>query len=183
VKEDWPSIAKVRYAMADLLYFQKNWDECGPAFDAVVAEDPNGPNAAEAAFASVLCYQNIYAKTHADGSHRQTGGHLADDASKDGAKDGKGKGKGKGKEDDGSKMKPKEFNASQRGMITAFDRYICYIKPPENDAEALEQYVEIKYARARTYYEAQHWQEAAEAFREIALSHPKLEAGLYAAQL
>lgn len=176
VKEDWPSVAKIRYAMADLLYFQKKWEECGPAFDGVVAEDPNGPNAAEAAFASVLCYQNIYAKTHADGSHRQTGGHLEDSGAK-------GKGKGKAKEDDGSKMKPKELNASQKGMITAFDRYICYIKPPENDAEALEQYVEVKYARARTYYEAQHWQEAAEAFRDVALNHPKLEAGLYAAQL
>jgi len=175
VKEDWPSLPKVKYAMADLLYFQKKWDECGPAFDAVVAEDPNGPNAAEAAFASVLCYQNIYAKTHADGSHRQSGGHL--DA------DGKGKGKGKEKETDANKMKPKELAGPQKGMITAFDRYICYIKPPEKDAEALEQYVEVKYARARTYYESQHWEEAAEAFRDVALSYPKLEAGLYAAQL
>jgi len=174
VKEDWPSIPKIKYAMADLLYFQKKWEECGPAFDQVVAEDPNGPNAAEAAFASVLCYQNIYAKTHADGSHRQTGGHL-DDA--------KAKGKGGKEKDDSSKMKPKELTDSQKGMITAFDRYICYIKPPENDAEALEQYVEVKYARARTYYEAQHWEEAAEAFRDVAVSYPKLEAGLYAAQL
>ena len=170
VKEDWPSLPKVRYAMADLLYFQKNWAACGPAFDAVVAEDPNGANAAEAAFASVLCYQNIYAKSHADGSHRQSGGHLDD-------------GKGKEKTSDAAKMKPQELTAGQKGMLTAFDRYVCYIKPPENDAEALEQYVEVKYARGRTYYEAQHWEEAAEAFRDVALSYPKLEAGLYAAQL
>src|SRR5205823_14580756 len=39
VKEDWPSISKIKYAMADLLYFQKDWEKCGPAFDAVVAED------------------------------------------------------------------------------------------------------------------------------------------------
>ena len=43
VKEDWPTIFKIKYAMADLLYFQKDWAKCGPAFDAVVAEDPDGP--------------------------------------------------------------------------------------------------------------------------------------------
>ncbi len=175
VKEDWPSISKVKYAMADLLYFQKDWAKCGPAFDSVVAEDPNGPNAAEAAFASVLCYQNIYAQVHADGSHRQTGGHLDDEKGK--------RGRPGAKESPGAALKPKEFTASQKGMITAFDRYICYIKPPESDAEAMDQYVEVKFARARTYYEAQHWEEAAEGFREVAMSYPKHEAALYASQL
>jgi tetratricopeptide (TPR) repeat protein len=130
VKQDWPSIPKIRYAMADLLYFQKKWDKCGPAFDQVVAEDPNGPNAAEAAFASVLCYQNIYAAQHADGSHHKGGGFL--DEEKPGAK-------GKGKEvKESDKFKPKDFTDEQKGMIQAFNRYICYIKPPENDAEAKE---------------------------------------------
>ncbi len=65
VKEDWPNIYKIKYAMADLLYFQGNWAACGPAFDAVVAENPQAPEAAEAAYASVLCYQNIYEQNHA----------------------------------------------------------------------------------------------------------------------
>src|SRR5690606_35835403 len=98
VKEDWPSIAKIKYAMADLLYFQKNWEKCGPAFDSVVAEDPNGPNAAEAAFASVLCYQNIYAIKHKDGSHLKGGGHLDQDD----------------KQTDASKFTPKEFTDEQK---------------------------------------------------------------------
>jgi tetratricopeptide (TPR) repeat protein len=166
VKEDWPSISKIKYAMADLLYFQKNWEKCGPAFDSVVAEDPNGPNAAEAAFASVLCYQNIYALRHKDGSHRQGGGHLEES-----------------KETDATKFKPKEFTEEQKGMITAFNRYVCYIKPPEGDREALEQYVEVKYARARTYFEAYHWEEAAAAFRDIAINHPQMDASIYAANL
>jgi tetratricopeptide (TPR) repeat protein len=33
VKEDWPTMYKIKYAMADLLYFQQRWEECGPAFD------------------------------------------------------------------------------------------------------------------------------------------------------
>lgn len=171
VKEDWPTISKVKYAMADLLYFRKRWEDCGPAFDAVVAEDPNGPNAAEAAFASVLCYQNIYAKKHADGSHRKGTGALPS-----GSKEERKKG-------EAEKFKPKPFSDSQKGMITAFNRYACYIKPPEGDDDALEQYVEVLYARARTYFEAQHWEEAAWAFREIAVEYPQMDASIYAAQL
>jgi tetratricopeptide (TPR) repeat protein len=168
VREDWPTVAKIRYAMADLLYFQKKWAKCGPAFDAVVAENPNGPNAAEAAFASVLCYQNIYAEKHKDGSHRKGGGNLdRDKKDKTGA----------------DKFKPKPFTKEQKGMITAFNRYVCYIKPPKGDRDAEEQYVEVKYARARTYFEAQHWEEAAEAFRDVAINHPDMDASIYAAQL
>src|SRR5258705_10887330 len=65
VKEDWPNIRKIKYAMADLLYFQQRWAECGPAFDAVVADDPKAAEAPEAAYASVLCYHNIYQAQHA----------------------------------------------------------------------------------------------------------------------
>ena len=49
----------------------------------------------------------------------------------------------------------------QKGMVTAFNRYICYIKPAASDKAGQEQLVEVKYARARTYFEAQHWEEAA----------------------
>ncbi|MCA9622638.1 MAG: hypothetical protein KC731_26640, partial [Myxococcales bacterium] len=171
VKEDWPTIPKIKYAMADLLYFRKNWEKCGPAFDAVVAEDPNGPNAAEAAFASVLCYQNIYAMKHKDGSHRQGTGALPSGSQETGGKD------------ESAKFAPKEFTEEQKGMITAFNRYVCYIKPPEGDKDALEQYVEVKYARARTYFEAQQWEEAAWAFRDIAINYPQMDASIYAAQL
>jgi len=174
VKEDWPTLQKIRYAMADLLYFRKRWEECGPAFDAVVAEDPKGPNAAEAAYASVLCYQKMYDQMYKGDADRQ----------------GKGLGpKGAGKEDreaqkgEWEKFKPKEMTEQQKGMVTAFNRYVCYIKPPKGDAEAEEQYVEVKYGRARIYFEAQHWEEAALGFRDIALNHSDKDAGIFAAQL
>ena len=77
VKDDWPTIFKIKYAMADLLYFQQGWAECGPAFDSVVAEDPAVAEAAEAAYASVLCYQNIYERRrHKGGADRKGGGNL-----------------------------------------------------------------------------------------------------------
>ncbi len=175
VKEDWPTIPKIRYAMADLLYFQKKWAKCGPAFDAVVAEDPKGRNAAEAAFASVLCYQNVYAEQHKDGSHRRGAGHMPTSAERK-------------REEAKGKYEPKPFNDQQKGMIKAFNRYICYIKPPaqpknQDERNALEQYVEVKYARARTYFEAQHWEESAEAFRDVAINHHEQDAAVYAAHL
>lgn len=174
VKEDWPNIYKIKYAMADLLYFQQRWADCGPAFDAVVAENPQAPEAAEAAYASVLCYQNIYDQTHKGGQDRKGSGNLP------GAKK---SGKEKEKESEDAKLAAKEFTESQKGMITAFNRYICYIHPAENDASGQDQLIEVQYARARTYFEAQHWEEAAAAFREIALNHADKDVGIYAAQL
>ena len=172
VKEDWPSIFKIKYAMADLLYFNKDWEKCGPAFDSVVAEDPNGPLAAEAAYAAVLCYQNIYTAQHQGGKDKRSSGNLPSSAS----------GKDKPKDSKGKQLAPKEFTAGQKGMITAFNRYICYIKPAAGDKEANDNYVEVKFARGRTYFEAQHWEEAALAFRDVAMNYADKDVGIYAAQ-
>jgi tetratricopeptide (TPR) repeat protein len=170
VKEDWPNIYKIKYAMADLLYFQKDWAKCGPAFDSVVAENPQAAEAPEAAYASVLCYQNIYDETHKGDKGRSGSGNLPGQKKDD-------------KKSEDEKLKPKELTENQKGMIQAFNRYICYIKPPANDAQGQEQRVEVKYARARTYFEAQHWEEAAIGFREIAMEHADRDVGIYAAQL
>ncbi len=174
VKEDWPTLYKIQYARADLLYFRKRWEECGPAFDAVVDADPKGPDAAEAAYAAVLCYQKMYDQMYKGESDRK----------------GKGLGpQGAGEEDrktsesEWAKFKPKDFTPMQKGMVTAFNRYVCYITPKPNDVEAKQQYVEVKYARARTYFEAQHWEEAALGFRDIALNHSDHDSGIFAAQL
>lgn len=173
VKSDWPTMYKVKYAMADLLYFQQRWEECGPAFDSVVQEDPKGDDAAEAAYAAVLCYQKMYDQMY-QGDADKKGKGLGPKGAK--AEDQKGK-------SEWEKFKPKDFTALQKGMIQAFNRYVCYIKPKEGDKEALEQYIDVKYARARTYFEAQHWEEAALGFRDIALNHSNADAGIFAAQL
>jgi len=174
VKEDWPNIYKIKYAMADLLYFQKDWAKCGPAFDSVVAENPTAAEAPEAAYASVLCYQNIYEATHKGGEDKKGMGNFP----------GKGKqSEADKKAEENAKLQPKPLTDNQKGMITAFNRYICYIKPAAGDTTGQDQLVEVKYARARTYFEAQHWEEAAAAFRDIAMNNPDKEVGIYAAQL
>jgi len=172
VKDDWPDIMKIKYAMADLLYFQKDWAKCGPAFDSVVAEDPKGANAAEAAYASVLCYQNIYTERHKAGEDRRGTGNLPGDKDKKGAAP-----------VDKEKFKAKDFTSDQKGMITAFNRYVCYIQPDKTNKEAMDQFVEVKYARARTYFESRKWEEAALGFRDVGLNHSEREVGIFAAQL
>ncbi len=172
VKEDWPSLYDLKYNMADLLYFQQKWDQCGPAFDSVVAENPTGPKAAESAYAAVLCYQNIYDAAHPKGSALKGGGNLpGQDKKKD------------AKADETERLKPKELTENQKGMLQSFNRYICYIKPAAGDAQGQEQLVEVKYARARTYFEGQHWEEAGLAFRDIAMNNADRDVGIYAAQL
>jgi len=171
VKEDWPTIYKIKYDMADLLYFQQRWNDCGPAFDAVVAENPQAPEAAEAAYASVLCYQNIYEQTHANGADKKGGGNLPGQESK------------KESKADDDRLAAKQFTDTQKGMISAFNRYICYIHPATSDTQGQDQLVEVRFARARTYFEAQHWEESAVAFRDIAMENSDKDVGIYAAQL
>lgn len=175
VKEDWPSIYKIKYAMADLLYFQKDWAKCGPAFDSVVQENPQAPEAAEAAYAAVLCYQNIYDETHKGDAGKKGAGNLP-------GQDKKGDKKAQAAAE-AEKLKPKDMTETQKGMVSAFNKYICYIKPAANDAAGQEQLVEVKYARSRTYFEAQHWEESALGFRDIAMNHADRDVGIYAAQL
>ncbi|MCU0680779.1 MAG: tetratricopeptide repeat protein [Polyangiaceae bacterium] len=170
VKEDWPTLYTIKYAMADLLYFQGDWEKCGPAFDLVVDENPTGPEAPEAAYASVLCYQKLYDQQHAGRSDRRGSGNLPGQRDRPGATA-------------RESLARKEMTPAQKGMLQAFNRYVCYIKPSENDAKAKEQYVEVKYARARTYFESHQWEEAAAGFRDIALNHSDTDAGIYAAQL
>jgi tetratricopeptide (TPR) repeat protein len=168
-REDWPSLSRIKYNLADLLYVQGDWAGCGAAFDAVVDDDPRGPDAAEAAFTSVLCYQKLYDRTHTTQAARHGTGNLPG-AQAPGAT--------------AAQLAHKaEFTPTQKGMLASFSRYLCVVKPAENDARASDQVVEVKFARARLYFEAHRWEESAAAFRDIAFSHPDHDAAPAAAQL
>jgi TolA-binding protein len=170
VKDDWPTIYKIKYNMADLLYFRERWADCGPAFDAVVQEDPKGEDAANAAYAAVLCYQNIYLATHAKGSDKKGSGNLP----------------GVGhdiKKDDDDKYRPKDMTDGQKAMVSSFNRYVCYIQPDKSDADGQKQLAEVKYARCRLYFEAQHWEEAGACFKDFAYNNADNDSAPYAAQL
>ena len=159
-QKDWPTLAQARYAKGDLLHFQKKWSQCAGAFDAVASAEPQGALIADAEAGAVICYQNVYAVKHKDGSHRQGLRHRI-----------------------GADYERRPLTDEQQGTVRSFARHICQFPPTKGDSEAYEIYTEVKYARARTYLEAQHWQQAAEAFRDVAFNHADMDAGIYAARL
>ncbi|MGH9362511.1 MAG: tetratricopeptide repeat protein, partial [Thermoanaerobaculia bacterium] len=72
--------------------------------------------------------------------------------------------------------KPVEIPEKLQRMLAAFDTYIKYVP----DAPEL---VQIKYNRARIYYEHNRFAEAAPTFDDIATNHSKHELAVYAANL
>ena len=126
VKEDWPTIYKIKYAMADLLYFQKDWAECGPAFDAVVAENPTGARGRRGRVRRRCSATRTSTTEHAQGRRRQEGQRQP-------ARRAARRATRTTKADEARSSQPKDFTDSQKGMITAFNRYICYIKPAASD--------------------------------------------------
>jgi tetratricopeptide (TPR) repeat protein len=172
-KRDWPTEYKVAYYYAELLWKMENWGECGPAFDKVLEVNPQGEYTADAAYAAVLCYNKQYQQSYA-GNEKSIRGKAAEDKEKAG----KGKKKGKEQSDDDkvAQFRPKEFTATEQGMLNAFQRYVCFVP----DSEDLPQ---IKYRRARIYYETNHFEEAALIFKDIAFNHKNTDLGVFAANL
>jgi tetratricopeptide (TPR) repeat protein len=160
-RRDWPTEYRVSYFYAELLWKMEKWAECAPAFDKVVDLDAKGPFTADAALAAVLCYNNLYQQQFA-GSEKTVNKKAA------------GK-KGK-KEEDKPEFKPREFSGLESGMLKAFQRYVCFV-PDSDDLPVM------KYRRARIYYEANRYEEAAVIFKDIAYNHQKSELAEYAANL
>ncbi|MBI4955328.1 MAG: hypothetical protein HY908_25115 [Myxococcales bacterium] len=154
VKEDWPTLAKVRYWQADLAYAQKDWKTCGPAFDAAYAEDPSGRDASAASFGSAVCHQKAL--------DTERGRGVAATPSE-------------------GERAPRELGVEERATVGAFQRYLCRFAPTAGDPESAERHVEVAFALGRTFYDARHFAEAAEVFGAILRDHAGAEAAPYAA--
>ncbi|MCX7807085.1 MAG: tetratricopeptide repeat protein, partial [Deltaproteobacteria bacterium] len=175
-REDWPTLYKVSYFFAELLWKMEDWARCGPAFDRVVELNPQGEYTADAAYAAVLCYNNLYQQQYA-ATERERRSEGRPEVGRRGRR-------GRGAEQQEStqqqseaqRLAPKEFSPSEAGMLSAFQRFVCFV----NQSEELPV---VKYRRARIYYETNHFEEAALIFRDIAYSHPQHELAEFAANL
>ena len=81
---------------------------------------------------------------------------------------------------------PKAMSAAQSSMFGAFTRFVCYIKPEPGSksySDDMDRLIEVKYRRAFLLYEAQHWDEAAVAFRQIAYDYIDHEQAIIAAKM
>ncbi len=156
-KRDWPTRYRIAYYNAELLWAMKNWAECGPAFDRVVELNPRGEFTTDAAYAAVLCYNNLYQQRYQ--SEERTA-RFGSDETEEKARD----------------LKRRSFTPLEQGMLRAFNRYICVAKKGK-------ELPTIKYRRARIYYEANHFEEAAAMFQDIAWNHRRSELAEFAANL
>jgi tetratricopeptide (TPR) repeat protein len=181
-REDWPTQYKVSYFYAELLWKMEDWERCGPAFDDVVDLNPQGDYTEDAAYAAVLCYNNLY-QTQYEGRERQAR-TTEDDAEQAHAATRRGR-RGRQAQPteeeqaaaEAARLARRDLTRTEQGMVNAFTRYICVVDDSAQDL------VQIKYRKARIFYEANHFEEASVLFRDIAFNHPNTEYGEFAANL
>ena len=181
-----PTRYRVAYYKAELYWFMEDWEKCGPAFDKVVEMDPQGQYTGDAAYAAVLCYNKVYVKKRAESDKERK--HEINATDKQVEKKCKKKCKKikkasekdqcmeTCKEDNRPVLEPVKLTKLEQGILRSYDRYICTVQ----NAPDLSN---IKYRRARIYYEANMFQEAAVLFKDIAMNHSGEEIGVYAANL
>ncbi|MCC7538699.1 MAG: tetratricopeptide repeat protein [Deltaproteobacteria bacterium] len=174
-RRDWPTRYRISYFFAELLWKMEDWRRCGPAFDRVVELNSAGEFTADAAYAAVLCYNNLYQQEFG-----QTERQRRDLDGSGGRTRGRGRGRGQAQQPaatpPANQYAVREFTPLEQGMLAAFQRFVCYVQ----DSEDLPQ---IKYRRARIYFEANRVEEAALLFREVAYEHPETELAPFAANL
>ena len=147
VKEDWPTIYKIKYDMADLLYFQQRWNDCGPR------STPSSPRTRKRRKRPKRLTPRCSAtRTSTSRRTRTAPTRRAAETSRPGPRR-------RSPRPNDDRLAAKQFTDTQKGMISAFNRYICYIHPAASDTQGQDQLVEVRFARARTYFEAQHWEE------------------------
>ena len=165
-RRDWPTQYKVSYYYAELLWKMEDWAQCGPAFDQVVELNPRGEYTTDAAYAAVLCYNNLYQQQYQRREREVRSAPARARRSRRGAQE----------EPETPSLAPRDLSPQEEGMLHAFQRYVCFV--PDGD-----DLVTVKYRRARIYYEANRYQEASLLFKDIAWNHRDSELAVYAANL
>jgi TolA-binding protein len=165
-QRDWPTRYRVAYFRAEILRAQSDFAACGPAFDRVVELDPNGAFTEDAAYKSVLCYNDLLSRDRAASA---AAARARIDANR-----------GAGASDQSAqRLSSREFSQRERGMYDAFTRYVCVasraLRAQPTQAEASAEgdprstLLTIQYRRAYLAYSANQFERAATLFRSIAL--------------
>ncbi len=159
----------------ELLFKLEKFCDAAPVYTNVVTLDPS--NAAkyrnEAAYAAVISWKNcLNVDDSGQAQEEETKKLRKGDVGKDRTK----KDKEEKPKDEEAAFKPKDIPDKQKKMLEAFDTYIKYVP---NSPEL----VTIKYRKARTYYEYNHFAEAAPLFKDIADHHKDSDLAIYSVNL
>ena len=168
---DSKDIYEMTFFYGELLYKLKQYDEAAAAYEAAFKLENEGKYTEEIVHASVSSYfRDIKVSEKKATLDKGTDDVYTVSTKDDDGKDGKTKKVRKGPPE------AKEFPQLQKDFIAACDRYIKFA--PEGD-----QIVNVKYTRARTYYDFFHLKDAGAAFRQLVYDHPKHELAIIAANL
>ncbi|MFK7992151.1 MAG: tetratricopeptide repeat protein [Sandaracinaceae bacterium] len=175
-RRDWPTEYRISYFYAELLWRMEDWSSCGPAFDRVVELNPQGEFTQDAAYAAVLCYNNLYQSNYSS-RERQTREEDVDCSTvRNRRARTRCEQEAEERANDPSRYAPRALESTEEGMLNAFQRFVCFVQ----DSEELPT---IKYRRARIYYESNRFEEASILFRDIAFNHQDSEMAEFAANL
>ncbi len=166
-RRDWPTRYRVAYYRADILRDMGDNERCGPAYDAVVEMNPGGEYTEDAAYKAVLCYNDSFVAGAPSATQRNQGrqnGPGANVRQTDAQR----------RTADRVRVVPRDLNPRETGMLRAFTRYTCFVgenaqRGPEGE-DPRTIMLTIKYRRAYVYYVANHFEEAATLFKDIAHS-------------
>ncbi len=172
-RADWPTRYRIAYYRADMLRDARNFRECGPAYDAVVEMNPQGEYTEDASYKAVLCYNEQFASTlNQEATHR--GDRGAERTRQANAQRNLTEAQRLAQER--ARMVPRDLNREEQGMLRAFTRYVCFVQNQQGQPPAIEGQdprtvmITIKYRRAYLFYNANHFEEAATIFRDVANS-------------
>jgi beta-lactamase regulating signal transducer with metallopeptidase domain len=148
-----PTHYRIAYYRAELLFIMEEWSKCGKAFDEVTKIDPKGMYTTDAAYGALLCYSKAFNPQGKPSAERE----MKFEESK-------------------APFIPKDLDEAKKVMLASYNRYVCLVPQGEDT-------VDVKYRRARIYYEANMFAESAVLFDDLVKNHPESELAVYAANL
>ena len=169
-RRDWPTRYRIAYYRADMLRDMGDNEHCGPAYDAVVEMNPGGEFTEDAAYKAVLCYNDSFSASFQTAVQRN---QVRQNASANNRASQQTD--AQRRTADRIRVVPRDLNAREQGMLRAFTRYVCFVSPegaqrsPEGE-DPRTVMLTIKYRRAYVYYVANHFEEAATLFKDVAHS-------------
>ena len=170
-RRDWPTRYRIAYYRADMLRDMGDNERCGPAYDAVVEMNPGGEFTEDAAYKAVLCYNDSFSASFATAVQRNQGRQNGPAANSRNNQQTEAQRRAA----DRVRVVPRDLNAREQGMLRAFTRYVCFVSPdgaqrsPDGE-DPRTVMLTIKYRRAYVYYVANHFEEAATLFKDVAHS-------------
>ena len=164
------TLYEMTFFFGELLYKEEEFEKAATTYEKALEVKPKGKYTEEIVHSAVLAYFKLVSRSEAKADLNEEANAIGSEAAGEG--DGKDKKEAKKKE----VPKPKDIPELHQRLVKACERYMDY-------APKGEKIVDVKYTRARVFYDYDHLEKAADAFKEVAWSHPDHRLAVIAANL